>query len=178
MRRKKITGDVRPPIIRITVHLRIPNSISNVQKKMHWTVSYPISSKQNICLIGLSGWLESSLCTRHKAFFSRRCSYQTCNDHIHVAQDISSYQVNIYEPGHSISYKIACTISEDSDQPAYPRSLIRVVSVDMKTLGLDIDADAQADLSFRWAHMRYCRKCWPGSYFIFHHETVGLRYSL
>ena len=30
------------------------------------------------------------------------------------------------EPGISISYKIACAPSEDSDQPAHPRSLIRV----------------------------------------------------
>ena len=30
--------------------------------------------------------------------------------------------------GHSISYKIACAPSEDSDQPAHPRSLIRVVA--------------------------------------------------
>ena len=30
------------------------------------------------------------------------------------------------EPGHSISYKIACAPSEDSDQPAHTRSLIRV----------------------------------------------------
>ena len=30
------------------------------------------------------------------------------------------------EPGHSNSYKIACVPSGDSDQPAHPRSLIRV----------------------------------------------------
>ena len=29
-----------------------------------------------------------------------------------------------YEPGHIISYIIACTPSEDSDQPVHPRSLI------------------------------------------------------
>ena len=31
-----------------------------------------------------------------------------------------------FEPGHSMSYNIACAPSEDSDQPAHPRSLIRV----------------------------------------------------
>ena len=31
-----------------------------------------------------------------------------------------------YEAGHSISYQIACAPSEDSDQPAHPRSLITV----------------------------------------------------
>ena len=30
------------------------------------------------------------------------------------------------EPGNSISHNIACVPSEDSDQPAHPRSLIRV----------------------------------------------------
>ena len=30
----------------------------------------------------------------------------------------------LHEPGHSISYKIAHAHSEDSDQPAHPRSLI------------------------------------------------------
>ena len=30
------------------------------------------------------------------------------------------------EQGHSISYKMACVPSEDSDQPAHPRCLIRV----------------------------------------------------
>ena len=30
------------------------------------------------------------------------------------------------EPGNSITYKIACVLSECSDQPAHPHSLIRV----------------------------------------------------
>ena len=33
---------------------------------------------------------------------------------------------NLYEPGHSIFYKIACAHIEDSDQPVHMRSLIRV----------------------------------------------------
>ena len=33
---------------------------------------------------------------------------------------------NTFEPGHSISYNIAYVPSEDSDQPAHPRSLIRI----------------------------------------------------
>ena len=66
------------------VHSHIPNCISNAQMKEHWTVSYPNCTKQNIRLIGLPGWLESSLSTRYTAFFSGRCSYQTCNGHIHV----------------------------------------------------------------------------------------------
>ena len=36
-----------------------------------------------------------------------------------------------YEPGHSLDYKTACapTKSKDSDQPVYPRCLIRVFAV-------------------------------------------------
>ena len=30
-------------------------------------------------------------------------------------------------PGHSVSYKVACASSEDSDQPAHPRNLGLVV---------------------------------------------------
>ena len=37
---------------------------------------------------------------------------------------LQSLKVIILEPGHSISYKIACAPSEDSDQPAHLRSLI------------------------------------------------------
>ena len=45
------------------------------------------------------------------------------------------YFVNKFEPGHSIFHKIAFAPSEDSDQPAHPRSLIRVtawLSLDIK----------------------------------------------
>ena len=34
----------------------------------------------------------------------------------------------------AISCKLACALGEDSDQPAHPRSLIRVFAVSLKTL--------------------------------------------
>ena len=55
----------------------------------------------------------------------------------------------IYEPGHSISYKITCAPNEDSDQPAHPRSLIRVfaghsvVATDPKHLQMDSEDSDQ-----------------------------------
>ena len=52
-------------------------------------------------------------------FGNRRCRY------------FIILQIN---PGHRISYKIACVSSDDSDQPAHPRSLIRVFAVRMRTL--------------------------------------------
>ena len=71
-------------------------------------------------------------------------------------------------------YKTACAPSEDSDHTAYPRRLIRVISVRLKklwNLGYPQNAprrlwsdcaDAQTDLSLRWSHMQSCRLC-PGS---------------
>ena len=67
--------------------------------------------------------------------------------------------------------KMACAPSEDSDQPGYPPSLIRVFAVRMQkawVLSYPLSAqrrlwsdwaDAQADLSLRWAHMQFCRFC-------------------
>ena len=61
--------------------------------------------------------------------------------------------------------------SEDSDQPGHPPSLIRVFAVRMKkawVLSYPLNAqrrlrsawaDAQADLSLRWAHMPFCWFC-------------------
>ena len=34
--------------------------------------------------------------------------------------------IKTYESGHSISYKISCAPSENTDQPAHPRNLIRI----------------------------------------------------
>ena len=68
------------------------------------------------------------------------------------------------EPPHDKANKMACTPSEDSDQPGHPPSLIRVFAVRMKkawVLSYPLSAqrrlwsdwaDAQADLSLCWAH--------------------------
>ena len=71
------------------------------------------------------------------------------------------------EPHRDKTNKMACAPSEDSDQPGHPPSLIRVFTVCLKKamilsyplsvqqrLWLDW-ADAQADLSLRWAHMPF-----------------------
>ena len=62
---------------------------------------------------------------------------------------------------------MACAPSEDSDQPGHPPSLIRVFAVRMKkawVLSYQLSAqrrhwsnwaDAQADLSLRWAHSHF-----------------------
>ena len=71
------------------------------------------------------------------------------------------------EPAHDKTNKMACAPIEDSDQPGHPPSLIRVFAVRMKKawvlsyplsawrrLWLDW-ADAQADLSLRWAYSHF-----------------------
>ena len=45
------------------------------------------------------------------------------NAHIYMASLLYIYS---NKPGHNISYKLTCAPSEDSDQPAHPRSLIIV----------------------------------------------------
>ena len=71
------------------------------------------------------------------------------------------------EPPHDKTNKMACEPSKDSDQPGHPPSLIRVFTVRMKktwVLSYPLSAqrrlwsdwaDAQADLSLRWAHSHF-----------------------
>ena len=72
-----------------------------------------------------------------------------------------------YEPPYDKTNKMACAPSEDSVQPGHPPSLIRVFAVRMKkawVLSYPLSAqrrlwsdwaDAQADLSLRWAHTHF-----------------------
>ena len=69
------------------------------------------------------------------------------------------------------SNKIICASSEDSDQPGHPPSPIRVSAVHLKqnwVLSYPLSAqrrlwsdwaDAQADLSLRWAQKSFCWVC-------------------
>ena len=69
-----------------------------------------------------------------------------------------------------------CVPSEDSDQPGHPPSLIRIFAVRMKkawVISYPLSAqqslwsdwaDAQADLSLRWAHTHLVGFYWGGSY--------------
>ena len=71
------------------------------------------------------------------------------------------------EPSHDKTNKMACAPSEDSDQPGYPPSLIRVFAIRMKktwVLSYPLSAqrrprldwaDAQADLILCWAHSHF-----------------------
>ena len=72
-----------------------------------------------------------------------------------------------FEPPHDKTNKMACAPSEDSDKLGHPPSLISVFAVRMKKACvpsyplsaqrrlLSDWADAQADLSLRWAHSHF-----------------------
>ena len=78
---------------------------------------------------------------------------------------LGKYGLN--EPPHDKINKVACAPNEDSDQPGYPPSLIRVFAVRLKkawVLSYPLSAqrrlwshwaDAQADLSLRWVHTHF-----------------------
>ena len=86
-----------------------------------------------------------------------------------MSQEVSTKVV--FEPPHDKTNKLTCAPSEDSDQPGHPSSLISVFAVRMKkawVLSYPLSAqrrlwpdwaDAQADLSLRWAHMPFCWFC-------------------
>ena len=90
-----------------------------------------------------------------------------CNKYNRVALRMKSSMV-IYEPHRDKTNKMACAPSKDLYQPGHPPSLIRVFAVRLKkarTLSYQLSAqqrlwsdwaDAQADLSLRWAHMPFC----------------------
>ena len=80
---------------------------------------------------------------------------------------INTVSVYINEPPHDKTNKMTYAPCEDSDQPGHPPSLIRVFAVHMKktwVLSYPLSAqrrlwsdwaDAQADLSHRWAHSHF-----------------------
>ena len=134
------------------------NDITQRQITLAWTICFP--SQRGLIVVKVN---NLRLQFYSKAQFTQtRCIY--------------SYI--IIEPGHSISYKIDCAPSEDSDQTARPRSLIRVFAVRMKTLwvlGYPQSALRRfwsdcADLILCWVH-RQEMLC-PGSivlYICFNH---------
>ena len=84
---------------------------------------------------------------------------------------ISADNVLKYKSAHDKTYNKTCVTSEDSNQTAHPRSLIRVFADRMcflQPLGypwrnkrehLPYWVDMQADLSLCWSHRAYCRCC-------------------
>ena len=79
--------------------------------------------------------------------------------------------LHIFEPAHDKTYNKTCTTSEDSDQTAHPRSLIRVFADRMclvyppgypkrdEQKPLPYWVDVQANPSLCLLHRSYCRFC-------------------
>ena len=79
----------------------------------------------------------------------------------------ASFKLSIFEPPRDKTNEVARTPSENSDQPGHPPSLIRVFADRMRkawVLSYPLSAqrslwsdwaDAQADLSLRWAHSNF-----------------------
>ena len=84
-----------------------------------------------------------------------------------------------FEPPYQKNKQNDCAPSEDSDQPEHPPSLIRVFAVRLekaRILRYPLStqrrlwsdwADAQADLSLRWAHMPFCWFCHDAAQFCY-----------
>ena len=93
---------------------------------------------------------------------------------------ICRHEEEAFEPPHDKTNKMTFVPSEDSDQPGHPPSLIRVSDqpghppslirvLAMRSLGSlgPKFADAQADLSLRWAHRSFCWVCHAVAQFSF-----------
>ena len=119
-----------------------------VRMKKDWVLSYPLSAQRRLW----SDWVDAQadLLLGAQSF----CWF--CHEVAHIALDLLPK-----------SNKMACEHSEDSDQPGHPPSLIRVFAVCMKkawVLSYPLStqqrlwsdwADAQADMSLRWAHSHF-----------------------
>ena len=64
----------------------------------------------------------------------------------------------LFEPADGKSYNKTCANSEDSYQPAHPRSLVGVLADRVCFYSLQYWVDVHADLSLYWC-LSYCRFC-------------------
>ena len=122
-----------------------------------WTWSY----KKKSLLHMPAGKVQASLSICAQSCQNLRCFLTQSVDQMECSDDY------VYEPPHDKTNKMVCAPSEDSDQPGHPPSLIRVFTVRMKKawfLSYPLSAqrrlwsdwaDAQADLSLRWAYSHF-----------------------
>ena len=125
------------------------------------------AEKKTPTLITIYAHTLGRTCRNTSIRYARRVQYQQRTKKRRLAPHRTFMFRN--EPGHSISYKIACAHSEDSDQPVHPRSLIRVfagyskerhgskASSGRQRWLRSACASAQTDLSLPSLHMQCCR---------------------
>ena len=149
----------------------LTRTVSSPQQCLQYSGFLP--AKNELCKY--KGWIGCSLLAHAlRSFLCYTVQHKTLVKAILIKNPLKQYtHVSNYinEPGHSSFYNILCALSDGSDQPAHMRRLIRVFAVRLKRLwviGYPLDAlrrlrsdcaDAQADLSLRWAHIQSWRKC-------------------
>ena len=101
----------------------------------------------------------------HKGSNGNAMNFTTCQSVVIYAFLKKHSKLRTYGPKREKTYLITCAPNEDSNQPAHPRSLIRVFAVRMTKLCIlgyptcakwrfwSACANAQADLNLHWAHL-------------------------
>ena len=148
---------------------RMANSAVDSDQKSRTTTVWPESALfAQTCLSKNLGSLQSSVQTW--SFFSliQVCFLKCRSPVFSFSMHLSPEYVKL---SHDKTSKMACAPSEDSDQPGYLPSMIRVFAVRMKkhwVFSLPLNAlrrlwsdlaDAQADLSLPWAQRPFCWFC-------------------
>ena len=97
------------------------------------------------------------------------------------------YSGILYEPTHDKTNNKTCATSEDSDQTAHPRSLIRVFADRMcllqpqsypkrnKQEPFPYWVAEEADFSLCWSNMSYCKFCRALAHYYTHREISEQR---
>ena len=86
-----------------------------------------------------------------------------------------------YVPQREKTHLLICAVYKDSNQPAYPYSLIRDFVIRMKKLCIHDYPNCasqysdQTDLNFRWTHMH---ASWPWDYKTFFITQLSMKFSL
>ena len=119
-------------------------------------------------------------------FYLSNCTHTQCKYILHNTRlsgplDIKIFKWNAFEPERDKKYNKTCATSEDSDQPAHSRSLIRVFAGRMcllqppsypktdKREPLPYLVNEQAELNLSWLHR---------SFFMFCHALAHLWFAL
>ena len=109
--------------------------------------------------------------------------------HVYACLHCKCLSQKVNEPRRDKTNKLTCAPSKDSDQPGHPPSLIRVFAVrSMGSYGSKFSscaqrrlwsdgADAQADLSLRWAHRPFCWFCHDAAQMLFNNEQFNTESS-
>ena len=146
--------------------------LCDIGRTLLWDIGYclPPCVQEMTCFIPAYSPSQGPCCDGNTCRFIRRSANFVCENTQPCMDELyCEYPLNLYknEPPNDKTNKVACAPSEDTDQPGHPPALIRVFAVRMKkswVLSYLLSAqrrlwsdwaDAQADLSLRWAHSHF-----------------------